>query len=44
MSDIDNLAIAVEQKHGNEYYLNSHYIKKFPNQLAIIEYELAKII
>ncbi|SDT08095.1 protein of unknown function [Paenibacillaceae bacterium GAS479] len=44
ISDIDNLAIAVEQKHGNEYYLNSQYIKNFSNQLAIIEYELAKII
>lgn len=44
ISDLDNLAIAVEQNQGNEHYLNSQYVKKFPKQLAIIEYELEKII
>ncbi|WP_421536039.1 DUF4365 domain-containing protein [Priestia sp. D3YE.R1] len=44
LTDLDNLAIAVEQKHGNEHYLNSQYIKKFSKQLVILEYELKKII
>lgn len=44
LSDIDNLAIAIEQKQGNEYYLYSQYIKKLPKQLAVIEHELEKVI
>ncbi len=44
LADLDNLAIAVEQKQGNEYYLNSQYVKKFPRHLAILVYELEKLI
>ncbi|PZE20306.1 DUF4365 domain-containing protein [Paenibacillus xerothermodurans] len=44
LTDLDNLAIAIEQKQGNEYYLNSQYIKKFALQLAIIEHEVERII
>lgn len=44
LTDLDNLAIAVEQKLGNEYYLNSQYIQKFSKQIVILEYELKKIL
>lgn len=44
LTDLDNLAIAVEQKQGNEHYLNTQYVKKFPKQLAILEYQLEKVI
>ncbi|WP_411349805.1 hypothetical protein [Paenibacillus sp. WLX2291] len=42
LTDMDNLAIAKEQ--GNEYYLYTQFVKKFPVHLAIIQYELEKII
>ncbi|MEK4069819.1 DUF4365 domain-containing protein [Peribacillus sp. FSL R5-0717] len=44
LTDLDNLAISIEQKQGNENYLNSLYVKKFPKQLAILEYEIEKVI
>lgn len=42
--DLDNLAIATQEEQGNEYYLYSQFVKKFPVHLAIIQYELEKII
>ena len=44
IAELDNLVIAIEQKQGNEHYLNSQYVKKFPKQSVILEYELEKVI
>lgn len=44
IAELDNLAIAIEQKQGNKHYLNVEYLKKFPKTLAILEYELEKVI
>lgn len=44
LTDMDNLAIAIKQEQGNEYYLHSQFLKRFPDHLAIIQYELEKII
>ncbi|WP_195575457.1 DUF4365 domain-containing protein [Paenibacillus sp. 1001270B_150601_E10] len=44
LTDLDNLAIAIEQEQGNEFYLYTQFIEKFPVHLAIIHYELEKII
>ncbi|TCP28783.1 uncharacterized protein DUF4365 [Scopulibacillus darangshiensis] len=44
LCDLDNLAIAIENKQGNEYYLNSQYVSKFFSHLITLRSEIKKII
>ncbi|MEW5552511.1 hypothetical protein ABGT24_19370 [Peribacillus frigoritolerans] len=44
ISIIEGLATDVTAKNGNDYYLETLHIDKFPQKLAVLEHELEKIL
>ncbi|MED4117027.1 DUF4365 domain-containing protein [Priestia megaterium] len=41
---LDNLAEAVELKHGNDHYLNNQYVKNFQSILSVLEFKWNNIV
>ncbi|MES9750768.1 DUF4365 domain-containing protein [Bacillus wiedmannii] len=44
LANLDNLFLSVDPESRNESYLFMQYISKFPKELAILEYEINKVI